>query len=86
MRCYLMKGGHILSAKELSLTLSDEEAVEQCRLVFESKPEAFDDFEVWLRERKIYQHSLDRGLSRKREDGHRAAGAKPSGATPTGIL
>ncbi len=61
MRCYLMKSGHIMSVKELPADLSDQEAVEQCRLAFESKPEFFDDFEVWRLDRKIHQHSLDEG-------------------------
>ena len=62
MQCYLMKGGHIVSIKELPTLLADEEAVEQCRLAFEGRPEYLDDFEVWHRARKIYRHSLDREL------------------------
>ena len=62
MRCYLMHGGHIASVKELSPDLSDEEAIELCRLAFEDRLEYLDDFEVWQRTRKVYQHSLDQGL------------------------
>src|SRR5271166_5336515 len=68
MRCFLLRGGHIVAVKELSTDLSDEEAIEQCRLTFENSLQSFDnsqyfdDFEVWKRARKIYQHSLDQGL------------------------
>jgi hypothetical protein len=60
MQCYFMKGGHIVLVKELPTDLSDEEAVEQCRLAFEGRREYLDDFEVWQRTRKVYRHSLDR--------------------------
>ena len=60
MQCYLMKGGHIVSINELPTQLADEEAVEQCRLAFEGRPEYLDDFEVWQGARKVYRHSLDR--------------------------
>jgi len=60
MRCFLMSGGHIVSVKVLSTDLSDEEAIEQCRLEFENSRQYLDDFEVWQRTRKVYQHSLDR--------------------------
>ena len=59
MRCHF---GHIVSVKELPADLSDEEAVEQCRLVFENRLEYVDDLEVWHRTRKVYQHSLDRDM------------------------
>ena len=66
MRCFLLRGGHIVAVKELSTDLSDEEAIEQCRLAFENglqySDNPFDDFEVWKRVRKVYQHSLDEGL------------------------
>ena len=66
MRCFLLRGGHIVAVKELSTDLSEEEAIEQCRSAFENSLEysdsPFDDFEVWKRARKVYQHSLDEGL------------------------
>ena len=62
MRCYLMKGGHIAAVKELSPDLFDEEAIEQCRFAFKNSPIQIDDFEVWQRHRKVYQHSLDQDL------------------------
>lgn len=36
MWCFLLRGGHIVAVKELSTDLSDEEAIEQCRLAFEN--------------------------------------------------
>jgi len=39
MRCYLMRGGHI-AAVELLDAKSDEEAVEQCRALFEEQKSA----------------------------------------------
>ncbi len=63
MRFYLMKNGHIAEVRELSTDVSDEDAIEQCRLAFENSiTQYFDDFEVWQRTRKVYQHSLDQGL------------------------
>jgi len=62
MQCYLMKGGHIALIKELPIDLSDEEAVEQCRLAFAGRVEGADDFEVWRGARNVYQHSPDRGV------------------------
>jgi hypothetical protein len=62
MQCYLMKAGHIVLIKELPTDLSDEEAVEQCRLAFEGGRERADDFEVWRGARNVYRHSLDRGV------------------------
>ena len=57
MRCYLMKGGHIATVKELPPDLLDEEAIEQCGLLFETSLAQFDDFEVWYHMRKIYRNS-----------------------------
>ena len=62
MHCYLMKGGHIALVKELPADLSDEEAVEECRLAFECRGEYADDFEVWRGARNVYRHSLDRAV------------------------
>ena len=62
MKCYLMKGGHIVSVEELP-TDSDEEAVNQSWSAFEGRLEYvddLDDFEVWQGARKVYRHSLDR--------------------------
>jgi hypothetical protein len=56
MRCYLMRGGHI-AAVELLDAESDEEAVEQCRAIFEERKSKFEAFEVWDRTRKIAEGS-----------------------------
>ena len=63
MKCYLMKGGRIVSVEELATDLSDEEAVNQSWLVFEGRLKFWDDlddFEVRRGGRKVYRHSLDR--------------------------
>ena len=62
MRCYLMKGGHIVSVEKLPTDLSDEEAVNQSWSVFEGRLEFYDlnDFEVRQGGRKVYRHSRDR--------------------------
>jgi hypothetical protein len=52
MRCYLLRGGHI-AAVELLDANSDEEAVEQCRALFEERKSKFEALEVWDRTRKI---------------------------------
>ena len=56
MRCYLMRGGHI-AAEELLDAKSDEEAVEECRAIFEERKSKFEAFEVWDRTRKIAEGS-----------------------------
>jgi len=56
MRCYLMRGGHIVAVKEFP-GLSDQDAIEQGRLLFEEHSEEYDDFEIWDHNRKVYQHS-----------------------------
>ena len=65
MRCFLMRDGHIRDVEVLPTHLSDQEAIEQCRLAFERQREAFDDFEVWHLARKIYQHSRGDGDARE---------------------
>ena len=56
MRCYFMRGGHI-AAVELLDAKSDEEAVEECRAIFEEGKSKFEAFEVWDRTRKIAEGS-----------------------------
>jgi len=54
MRCYLMKGGHIVSVEELPADASEEEAVYRSWLVFEGRLEFWDDrddFEVFFAQR-----------------------------------
>ena len=65
MQCYLTRGGRAVVVKQLSPELTDEEAIELCRLVFEKSlqyldsRQYFDDFEVWKHARKVYHHSRD---------------------------
>ncbi len=57
MRCYFMRDGHIASVEELP-GLSDEEAIEKGRELFEARKaqKAFDGFEVWKLEKMLIQH------------------------------
>jgi hypothetical protein len=48
MRCYFMRDGHIAGVEEMP-GLSDEEAIEKGRQMFEARKArfAYDGFEVW---------------------------------------
>jgi hypothetical protein len=56
MRCFFIRGGHI-AAVELLPDLTDEEAVKQCREMFEARraDKEYDGFEVWNLSRRIAQ-------------------------------
>jgi hypothetical protein len=58
MRCYFMKGGHIVSV-ELLDGLSDAEAVQKARQLFEARADRVEGFEVWERDRLIMRHPED---------------------------
>jgi hypothetical protein len=57
MRCYFMRNGHIAGVEELP-GLSDEEAVQKGRELFEARKvqSAFDGFEVWRLAEMLVQH------------------------------
>ncbi len=56
MRCYLMKGGHIVNV-ELLPGLSDQEAIEKSHILFSNMPEErYDGFELWEGARFILRH------------------------------
>ncbi len=57
MRCFFLRGGHI-AAVELMPGLTDEQAVEKCRLLYESRrsKEGYQGFEVWEEARMVHQH------------------------------
>ena len=57
MRCYFMRSGHIEGVEELP-GLSDAEAIEKCRQMFEERKASsqYDGFEVWQLSRKVIQH------------------------------
>lgn len=53
----MMRAGHIAGVEELP-GLSDEEAVKECRVIFEARRVkfAYDGFEVWEKARVVAQH------------------------------
>jgi len=56
MRCYFMKGGHIVAVQLLE-GLSDEEACAKARELFDGRQDdSIDGFEVWDRTRMVTQH------------------------------
>jgi hypothetical protein len=55
MRCYFMRGGHIVSVEELS-GLSDDEATAKAHALFAERKELFQGFELWDRTRFLVQH------------------------------
>jgi hypothetical protein len=57
VRCYFMRGGHIAAVEELP-GLSDEEAVQKGRELFEARrtQDAFDGFEIWKLSEMLIQH------------------------------
>jgi hypothetical protein len=56
MRCFLMRSGHIAAVEELP-GMTDQEAVEKCRAIFEARKSitGFNGFEVWDRARMVIQ-------------------------------
>lgn len=56
MRCYLIVDGHIEAVQEF-VGLSDQEAIEQSKLLFEQQRELYETFEVWERARVVYRHT-----------------------------
>jgi hypothetical protein len=57
MRCYLMRSGHIAAVEELA-GLSDQQAIERCREIFDARKleSKFEGFEVWELARMLIQH------------------------------
>jgi len=56
MRCYFVKGGHVMAVEELP-GLSEEEAVAQARDLFQArKGDRIEGFEVWDGGRSILAH------------------------------
>jgi hypothetical protein len=58
MRCYFMRGGHIVGVEAI-LNLSDDESVKRAWQLFIEKQKAeyhFDGFEVWELSRMVFQY------------------------------
>jgi hypothetical protein len=54
--CNFIKDGRTVGVRELS-GLSDEEAIEKVKLLFEESRGAYDTIEVWNRDGMIYPHA-----------------------------
>jgi hypothetical protein len=55
MRCYYMRGGHIVDVDEISGP-SDEEAIEKAQALFSDREDLFEGFELWDRTRMLIGH------------------------------
>jgi hypothetical protein len=55
MRCYMLSGGHIVAAQELT-GLSDKEAIAQAQALFSEREVPVGAFEVWDQTRVIIRH------------------------------
>jgi hypothetical protein len=55
MRCYFMKGGHIV-AVELLDGLSDTEACDKALELFDARTDGVEGFEVWDRARIVTRY------------------------------
>jgi hypothetical protein len=67
LRCYFLKSGHIVGVEEM-LGLSEFEAIEKGRTLFETRKTAVDGFEIWERARVVMQypdrvHAMDAVLT-----------------------
>ena len=59
MRCYFMRGGHIV-AVELLEAESDEHAIELGKAKFQERSnEKFDGVEIWDKARPLYRYPPD---------------------------
>ncbi len=61
MRCYLIRRGRIVATKELA-GLSDQQAIERARTLFDACRHQLDSFEVWDCSRMVHQ-SMGQGSS-----------------------
>jgi hypothetical protein len=56
MRCYFMRGGHIVDVQELP-GLSNEEATAKAHALFLERKHLFGGFELWDRTRLVIKYS-----------------------------
>jgi hypothetical protein len=52
MRCYYVRGGHIVDVDEVSGP-SDEEAIGKAQALFSEREDLFEGFELWDRTRML---------------------------------
>ena len=55
MRCYFLRGGHIVAAEELA-GVSDKEVIEKAQVLFSERENPVEAFEVWDQTRVIIRH------------------------------
>ena len=55
MRCYFLRGGHIVAAEELT-GVSDKEVIEKAHVLFSERENPVGAFEVWDQTRVIITH------------------------------
>ncbi len=55
MRCYFLRGGHIVAVKELT-GLSDKEAIVKAQVLFSESELPVGAFEVWDQTRVLIRH------------------------------
>ena len=55
MRCYFLRGGHIVAAEELA-GVSDKEVIEKAHVLFSERENPVGAFEVWDQTRVIIPH------------------------------
>jgi len=64
MRCYFMKGGHIVSVHVFDpLPSSDDDAIKTSLALFRERAGRCETFEVWDRTRMVYQHTVETGTN-----------------------
>ena len=61
MRCYFLRGGHIVAAEELT-SVFDKEAIAEARVLFSRRENPEEILEVWDRTRAIITHPSIRRL------------------------
>ena len=61
MRCYFLRGGHIVAAEELT-SVFDKEAIAEARVLFSKHEYPVETFEVWDQTRAVITHSSIRRL------------------------
>jgi len=57
MRCYFLRGGHIIAVEELT-GLSDKEVIVEAQVLFSERENSVEAFEVWDQTRVIIRHPL----------------------------
>jgi hypothetical protein len=59
MRCYFLRGGHIVAAEELT-SVTDKEAIVEARMLLSKRENPVETFEFWDRARAIITQPIAR--------------------------